>query len=553
LKHRTRFRGKLRFAVAAALALLGMVCAAACGYLSRSPLGRSESLTALVDFRAVFLGRCGDLEETWREFRRLPRYQEFSGTPAGRAFLASSPFARAAERVNSRGRVLGLSILNIFDLLGDEVIIAGVPGQDGGRVFLCASRVRPAANLLLGVYSAVMRPEALHTAAGDWWMMVEPNVGVGWTKVGDVLAASNDRGLLGRFVAAARRGRRKKADHMASLVGGVAPRLAVRIPSVRRADGPMVPGTKLPSVCVLSLRLGPRWNRPAPAGGAGAAAFRRFACGYMPEDTCMGLVWRLDPVKVWRLALNALAESARDSVVRYVEDHLCAVLDADSFEDDVLRRMTGDFALAMSRLPDPWLGLASGQVAPTVAVVLRIRSDPELDRKLLYALLEAAGALESGDRRFVAEVREEQYRGRRIRALRVRRRGTHDGPAAGYFVVPDELAAGYSLIVASTSVGWLRRAIDAHAGTGAAVTAQDWFRGVSRPVSPAKSVFAFARGDVVAGAFARMRGPGARGAGGPEQWLQLLGAVGLDGMIDKDGAVRADVRIAGGRLGRLPR
>lgn len=538
---------KLKYALLVAVVVLAASCIWAAAYVSRSPLKPGQSLLTLVDFDAAFVGRCGDAEGFWEKFSSLPRYREFASAPEGRAFLASAPLARAARRVDERGRILGWHALDLFDLFGEETVLASPPVNAGTGAFLCASRVGPAANLLIGIYSAFRTSEPLPASGGEWWAVVERGSGIGWTKVGDVLVASNDLGLLARFVAAARGGRREPPPLARLLPDDDRPQLAVRL----RGPAKAAASDKGPRAVVISLRLG---VGEAGQRDSGAAA-DELAAGHIPSDTCAGFSWRIEPVAAWRTVLAAVSARSREHIVRYAEDRICAILDAEDFEDGVLGRFSGRCTVIVSHERDPWLSLAAGWPMPTVSLAFRIRSDRAFEQRLQLALVEATGALAQGEGGFTTAVSRQKYRDREITLVQVRRRGARAAVSAGCFIAPDDAAPGRSLVVASTSVAWLRRAIDARDGRAARLSSEEWFRGISRGASPGASVFAFMHGDILARAFGRMRGRAAGSANGlarAEQWLRLLGAVALEGPIGGDGVVRMTLRIPG-RATKPPR
>ncbi|MFH1730954.1 MAG: hypothetical protein ABIF82_04790 [Planctomycetota bacterium] len=531
---------KLKYALLVAIVVLAALCIWAAAYVSRSPLRPGESLLTLVHFDAAFVGRCADAEGFWEKFSSLPRYREFASAPEGRAFLASAPLARAARRVNERGRILGWHALDLFDLFGEETILAGPPVNVGPGAFLCASRVPPTANLLIGICSAFRTSEPLPTSGGEWWAVVERGSGIGWTKVGDVLVASNNLGLLARFVAAARGGRREVPPLARLLPDDDRPQLAVRI----RGPAEAAASDKGPRAVVIALRLGAGEPGPRDSG----AAPEELAAGHIPNDICAGFSWRLEPAAAWRTALAAVSETSREHIVRYAEDHICAILDAEDFEDGVLGRFSGGCTVVVSHERDPWLSLAAGCPMPTVSLAFRIRSDRAFERRLEFALVEATGALAHGESGFTTAVSKQKYRDRGITLVQVRQRDARAAVSAGYFIAPDDAAPDWSIVIASTSVAWLRRAIDAHDGRSARLSSEEWFRGVSRGASPGPSVFAFMHGDLLARAFGRMRGRAAgsaNGLAGAEQWLRLLGAVALEGPIGDNGVVRMTLRIPG--------
>ncbi len=506
-----------------------MLAAGVCGYVSRSPLGRSQPLTALIDFDPPYLGRCGDVAAAWEAFRNLPHYREFARSPEGREFLASNAIARAANVINERGRVLGLSLVHAFDVLGGEAAAAAVPGNNG-YAFLVVGRVRPLANALLGAYAAFGAAVPLATNAGDWWAVIDRSQGIAWSKVGDVFAASNSRGLLARFVAAARRGPRGSAEAAAALTEPLAPQVALKLPGG---------GNGRPKPCVLSLRLGGLDGAASEDADAGFASFVRLMGGCFPSNTCAGGAWKMDPVILWRLALAAMPEAERVAVERYVEDQLCAVLDIDDFGRDLLGRLTGEFGLAVSSDLDEWTGLACGAPAPTVSIVFRMRRDERLEARLRYALVEAAASLDAGDPRLTASgTGEREHGGQRIAVLHVGRVGSPSGADA----VADPEARGHSLVVASTSVNWLVRAIEAQEKREPSLAEQDWFGRLVAAQPPGRSVFFFAHGGLAADVLGRAAG-GQHAASGPAPWLRLLGPVSASGNLGEDGVIRANIRV----------
>jgi hypothetical protein len=248
-----------------------------------------------------------------------------------------------------------------------------------------------------------------------------------------------------------------------------------------------------------------------------------------------------------------LPEPDQDDVLRYVEEDLCAFLDVEDFEKDVVTRFTGDFAVLMSHQSDVWLSQASGRPAPTTSFVLRFKTDPRLAERLPFALKGIAGSLRDDTRRLSVVVAEEavpEHPAYRLQVMRVRRPGLAKPPGAGYFIVPDAAAPGHSLLVVSTSVEWLHRAVLAREQTGLSLGDQGWFRHLVEPVPAGKSVFSFGRGDLLARALARsgMTPPPGNGrAGDVGAWMDLFGAVGMAGRID-DGVIRADVWVSGQRL-----
>lgn len=534
---RTGGRQRRAFLAAVVLVVLGVVCSLAAGYVSRSPLRPNEPLHSLIRFDADFIVQISDPEAAWREMQDTPRMREVLATGQGRAFVASTTLGRSVERIDGRGRMLGRSVFDSWDLVRRGTVVAGVRAPDGRHSLLFLGRVEPATNLALGAYAALAESQPLATPAGDWWMISDTGAPVFWTKLGDVVAASDDADTLGRFVASARSVRARPTPLAGRLFAGDAPQAVVDVQSFLN---PGEPGA-WSGALVLSLRLGGQERAVEPE----AAAFRTIACGCMPADTCTGAVWRLDPADAWRLALDMLSQADSDEVVRYAEDRLCAVLDADDFERDVLGRFTGDFALAVSNLPDRWLTLASGQAVPTVSMVARIRTDPHFERRLKYVLAEVAGVIGRRGKGFVVSVGEQKHEGRVIKVIHVQRAGSGNGASAGFFVEPDKSSPGHSLVVVSTSVEWLKRSVDARTGTVPALDRQDWFRGVERGASADAAVFGFASGDLLAGVIGGMRGPKA-GASGLEQLLRLFGSIGLEGELDENGSLlRGDIWITG--------
>jgi len=522
---------------AALLVALGVACSLAAGYVSRSPLGPNEPLHSLIRFDADFIMQIGDPEAACREIQDTPRARKFLASREGRAFLASTALGRAARRVDEHGHVLGRSVFDAWDLVRRGAVVAGVRAPDGRRSLLLLGRVEPATNLALGAYATLAKSQPLATPAGDWWVISDPGAPVFWTKVGDVVAASDDADTLGRFVASVWSVRAQATPLAGLLSAGGAPQAVVDVQSFLNPGEPGAGSGAL----VLSLRLGGQERAVAPD----AAAFKAVACGRMPADTCAGVVWRLDPADAWRLALAMLPQADRDEVVRYAEDRLCAVMDADDFERDVLGRLTGDFALAVSHLPDRWLTLASGHAVPTVSMVARIRTDPHFERRLTYALAELAGVISRMGKGFVVSVGEQTYEGRVINVIHVQRAGSGAGASAGFFVEPDESSPGHSLVVVSTSEDWLRRAVDARTGAAPALGRQEWFRGVERSASADAALFGFASGDLLA-EVVRGTQEAEAGASGLEQLLRLIGSIGLEGEVGgKGGLLRGDVWITG--------
>ncbi len=266
-------------------------------------------------------------------------------------------------------------------------------------------------------------------------------------------------------------------------------------------------------------------------------------CSYFPANTCAGGAWKLDPAALWRLTLAAMPEAERIAAVRYVEDHLCAVLDVDDFERGVLGRLTGEFALAVSSDADEWTSLACGAPAPTVSVVLRMRTDAAFEARLRYALVEAAASLDASNPHLVATAPgEREHGGHRMAVLRVGRAAPQAGADAGYFVAPDPEAPGQSLIIASTSLDWLARAVETRQRQEASLEEQEWFRRLLDAQPPGRSVFFFAHGGVLADVLGRAGGD-SHAVSGPGPWLRLLGPVSVSGNVGEDGNIRADVRI----------
>lgn len=546
---KSRSKSKSKIVALGFLVLACVLFAWAAGYVARSPLRPGESLVALIDFNPALIARGRYVEQTWETFRSLPRYQEFAASPEGKAFLASAPPARAVRRLNQRGRILGRSALDVLDLLGRETIVA-VPSMGRGRsAFLLASRIGPRANLLTGLYAAVMRTRPLRTRAGDWWVVVDGGTGVGWTKVGDVLAVSNDLDLLARFAAAAQGGRREPPPLASVLSDDDALQVAVRTLGPARRGAPK----GHPRAFVVSLQLGPR---PAGTAADASAAFENAASNHVPSDVFAGLAWRLEPASAWRLALDARSETEREHMVRYAEDKVCALLDAEDFEKDVLGRFTGDCVVAVSRRSDPWLSLAAGGPMPTVSFTAGLRSDPHFERQLHVALVDTIGMLTQGRDEFETNILNAEHRGRKITLVQVRPRGSKTGPSAGYFIAPDAHRPGQSILVASTSVAWLRLAIDVHDDRAAPLSRQAGFQDIAPSALSDRPVMGFVDGDALLGVLDRARGSAkdrAHGRAGSEQWLRLLDGLTLEGSLGGDGVVRAVVRISGNRTARAKR
>lgn len=526
-----------RLVGAVILVLVGMVAAAVCGYVSRSPLSRSVPLTALIDFDAPCLGRCGDVSAAWEAFRALPAYREIAGTAEGKKFLASNLITRAANAVGKLGRVLGLSLVDIFDVMGGEVVAAIVP-VDSNYGFLLVSRVGPVANTLLGVYAALGGASRLPTNAGEWWAITDRSYGVAWSKVGDVVAASNSSVLLARFIAAARCGRRGSAEAAAVLTEPRSPQVAVKLPCAENRG---------PKLCVLSLRIGEADNAASRGTGAGSASLARLACSYFPSNTCAGGALQLDPVVLWRLVLGAMPESERVAVERYVEDHLCAVLDVDDFERDVLGRLTGEFVFAVSSDLDEWASLACGAPAPTVSIVFRMRREERLEKRLRYALVEAAASLDAAAPHLTAAgTGEREHRGHHMALLHVGRVGSARGADAGYFVVEDTEAPGHSLVVLSTSINWLVHVIEAREKREPSLSEEVWFRRLAAAQPSGSSIFFFAHGGLAADVLGQATG-GQLAAAGLVPCLRLLGLISVSGDMSEEGVIRMDIRIGYGK------
>ena len=89
--------------------------------------------------------------------------------------------------------------------------------------------------------------------------------------------------------------------------------------------------------------------------------------------------------------------ATRDNVTRYVEDRLAAVLDVEDFEKETLGQLTGDFAVAVSGIPDAWMTLASGRSCPTVSFMVGVRPDEHFEARLEYALVDLAATLREAE------------------------------------------------------------------------------------------------------------------------------------------------------------
>ena len=508
--------------------MLGAWCA---GYVCRSPLPRSKSLTELVAFETVFLGRCPNPRDVWERVSAGPGYRKYANSVEGRAVLTSNAVARAARWIDDGGHFLGYQVVDVFDFIGPEIVVAGAPVREGVGL-LCITRVSPAANILLGAYSASAGGERLPVASGDWWMIVDSGNGLAWTKVGDILAVSDEPALLGQFVASARSPRPDVNPLASALSGGEAPEVALRLPGEPGATGAR------PS-CVVSFRLGSdeRSASLSAGGEAPSASFRDVLASCVPEDTSAGAVLKLDLVRAWRFALGLLSEPERDTLWRFVEDRLYAVFDVNDMEKELLPRFTGDAAVVVSHLSDPWMTLASGRSLPTVSLILRVRTDRDFEKRLQYALVEFAGVFTEWDARLAVRVGEEQVEGYRITAVHVRRGNTE--AAAGYFVVADEKAPGFSLIVASTSVSWLAQAIRAREGAALRLGTEAWFQKLAQDVSPASPIQVF----VHSGRLAQSLSDASPLI---TAWLKALGPVCAEGWIDDTDTVHLDVRIPGG-------
>ena len=540
IKSKGRSRGKVAF-----LGLLVLSCvlfAWAAGYVARSPLRSGESVLSLIDFEPGLIARCRDAGEFWDTVRSSPRYREFVASPEGKAFMAASPTARSVRSFNERGRVLGCSVLDLLDLLGEETIIVAPSLLSGQGSFLFASRIGPRANLLAGLYAELKPTLPLRTPVGEWWAVVDRGAGIAWTKVGDVLAGSNDLDLLARFAATALGNRREMPSLADVLADDDAPQIALRTLKPARGEAP----AGHPKAIVISLRPG---ERPAAAKPGASAAFEQIGSDYISSDICAGLAWRLDLASIWRLALDTRSDAGREHMIRYAEDRICALLDAEDFEKDVLGRLTGDCVVAVSARSDPWLSLAAGGPMPAVSFVAGVRSDPHFERQLRVALVETVGALVQGSKEFETRMSTTKYQGRSITLVHVWRRGQQGGAAAGYFIAPDKRRPGQSVIVISTSSAWLRQAIDVHDGRATPLSREAWAGGIAPSVVSDRPVLGFVNGDGLLDVLARIRGGGRGGKGsvvGAEQWLSALGVIALDGSVGKDGVVRAELRFSGG-------
>jgi hypothetical protein len=527
-----------------ALVVLGMVCSCGAGYVMRTPLDADEPLTVLIAFEPLVVVRGRDLERLWGEFQKLPRYKEFRATPAGAMFAHNSPLTRAAQRIERRATVLGLQMADLFDVAGEEVVIAVVPGPRGRRTYVVLSRLTARANLLLGLHAALRGARPLPGAPGGAWVVTQHDIGLAWTKMGDVLVMSNNVAALAHVVTSARKTRRVPSALAAALTSDDDPQIAFR---PNASTDPAAP------VSVLSIRLGPgRGPAAVVEDGPNHAAFRRLACGFMPVGTCVGAIGRADPRRAWEMLLATLPAADADAVGRYVEDDLCAVLDADDFDADVLGRFTGDAAVVMAQTSDAWMTMAAGRSVPTVSLICRIRSDAAFEKRLHHALVEVGATLARQGEGVSTKPVEHEHRGVPIRALRVGRAGMPGAADAGYFVVPDRTAPSHSILVASTSAAWLRRSIDAHDGGRPSLRAQEWLQSMLRPISARSTAFAFARGDRLGAIFQRITGEARRTATDLGQWLALLGHVEMDGQVRPDGSVRGVIRVTGRRLLRRP-
>ena len=215
----------------------------------------------------------------------------------------------------------------------------------------------------------------------------------------------------------------------------------------------------------------------------------------------------------------------------------------DDFERDVLGRLTGEFALAVSSETDEWMSLVCGAPVPTVSVILRMRTDPAFEARLRYALVEAAASLGAAVPHLVVTtpgVRE--HGGYRMAVLHVGRRDAPGGANAGYFIATNTEAPGHSLVIASTSLDWLVRSIEAREKREASLREQEWFRRIIDAQPHGRSAFFFAHGGVVADMLGQTGG-NAHAATGPGHWLRLLGPVSISGNVGEDGILRANVRI----------
>jgi hypothetical protein len=519
--------------------VLGMLCSWAAGYVMRSPLQASEPLSALVVFDPDVLARAKDLADHWEQFRALPRYQEFVSNPSGAAWVQNSLPARAAERIENAASVWGVPWIGLFDVVGEEVVGGAALDAEGRRMVFALSRLTARANLALGLYAAWQGTQPVPGGPVGAWMVVQRDVGLAWTKIGNVLVISNDIRVLALIADAARKTQRTPGVLAAELNADADPQIAFRHAGAMRSAKPSV----------LKVRLG-QSNGPAvmPPDGPEHAAFRYAAVELMPSDISLGALWRLEPRAVWKLLLAPLSPGDVDALQRYIEDDLCAVLNVDDFEGEFLERFTGDVMGVITGSSDAWMLLASERPGPTVALVFRVRSDASFERRLHHALVEVGATLARQAEGLSLEPILQEHRGVRLRGLRFKRPGMRKVADSGFFVVPDNRSPGESLLVVSTSLAWLRRSIDAREGAGASLARQEWLRNTLRTTSPQATAMAFARGDQLGEMLGHITGQ-TQGPTRPlVQWLTLLGQVEMTGQVAPDGSVRGVLRITGQRL-----
>jgi hypothetical protein len=521
----------------AALAVVGSCTA---GYLARSPLPPGRPLTDLVGFEPTVVVRARDAESLWRRFCSLPHFQRVAEDTAGGRFLAATPAARLDALLRRHARFAGVDLVDVFDVTGEDVVLA-IPEHDT-RTFLILSRLRPAANAALGLY-ALGQPTR-PAPSGRGWMIVDADRGLAWTKLGDVLVVSNAPGLVDVALAAATDER--DTAPLAQRIGETGSGIAFALPStgaVTAAADAVAPAGRL----ALQIDPGDRPAAEPPTGGH--AAFRWQVAYCLPRDTAAGAMWRVAPETAWQMALGALArlrpDAEREDVDRYVEDELLALLGADSFEQDVLARMTGDAAVAVSHTADPWLGLGSGVPVPTVSVIVAIRRDTEFERRLELVWAELRAALQRGKVAVSARLGERPHRGRTLHTLVVRDRDEGRSAEAGYVVEPAPKRPERAFLMISTSAAWLAKALDARDGVELPVAREAWFRRLLRPVGSDKTAFGFCRGDVLAGAIERLRPRPKLGQPTRAMWLRLLGIVSFEGTVRPDGRIDGELYVTG--------
>jgi hypothetical protein len=533
-----RILRRLLLVSAAALIVAGSCTA---GYLARSPVAPGRPLTDLVRFGPTVVARARGTEALWRQFRSLPHVRRaVTRDPAVARLFSNSPLAPLDDLLRRRGRIAGIEVVNVFDVTGREVVVA-VP-HDESRGFVVLTRLSPAANAALGLYA--LTRETRPSGPANGWVVVDRGRGVAWTKIGDVLAASNVPALLDSVIGAASGSGRP--SELARRAGEGAAGIAFALSVPAEAGAASAPG--LPAAR-LAIRLGSRDRAPAPTPTGGHAAFRRRIALSLPTDTMAGLMWRVPPPVAWKMGLTTLIrlrpDVEREEVTRFVEDELLALLGADSFERDVLGRMTGDVAVVLSHAADPWLGLGSGVPVPTMSLIVSIRRDEEFERRLGLAWAELRAALQRGDAGLSASLGSRRHRGRMVHTLRLSDAEGGRAAEAGYVIEPLRHGSGQALLMISTSAAWLGHILDARDGSEQAIGHKAWFRKLLWPVSPEATLFGFCRGDALAGVLGRLRPPSPDGGGPRSMWLHLLGTVSLQGTVGPDGRVDGVLRLCG--------